>query len=132
MQAVFLRWMFAMALLVASYNPTPWNYFTWAHANYATATSLCVLLGLLLAVGYVIYLRATIRSIGLFGMVLVASIVGALVWVLQDYGILSLGNRNLRIWLWLLALSAVLGIGLSWSIVRRRLSGQADMDDVDE
>ena len=36
------------------------------------------------------------------------------------------------IWLGLIALSLVLGIGLSWSHVRRRLSGQADMDDVDE
>ena len=30
------------------------------------------------------------------------------------------------------ALSIVLGIGLSWSIVRRNLSGQVDMDDVEE
>lgn len=94
--------------------------------------SLCVLLGLLLAVGYIIYLRATLRSIGLFGMVLVAAIVGSLVWVLHDFGVLSLGSRDLRVWLGLFALSVVLGIGLSWSIVRRRLSGQADMDDVDE
>lgn len=132
MQAIFARWVFALVLLVASYNPTPWNYFTWAQANYQSAMSLCVLLGLLLAVGYIIYLRATLRSIGLFGMVLVAAIVGSLVWVLHDFGVLSLGSRHLRVWLGLFALSVVLGIGLSWSIVRRRLSGQADMDDVDE
>jgi hypothetical protein len=30
----------------------------------------------------------------------------------------------------ILALSLVMGIGLSWSLIRHRLSGQADMDDV--
>lgn len=132
MRAILLRWMFAFALLTASYNPTPWNYSAWAQANCQTATSLCVLFGLVLAVGYIIYLRATLRSIGLFGMVLVAAIVATLVWVLHDYGLLSLGSPDLRVWLGLLALSVVLGIGLSWSIVRRRLSGQADVDDVEE
>jgi hypothetical protein len=38
----------------------------------------------------------------------------------------------MNVWLALFALSFVLGIGLSWSHVRRALSGQADMDDVDQ
>jgi len=69
---------------------------------------------------------------GFFGMVLVAAIVGSLIWVLSDWGILRLGSSDLRIWLGLLGLSVVLGIGLSWSIVRRALSGQIDVDDLDE
>jgi hypothetical protein len=35
-------------------------------------------------------------------------------------------------WLSILLASLVLGIGLSWSILRRRISGQVDIDDVDE
>ena len=93
--------------------------------------SLMVLAGLLLLIGYIIYLRATLRSIGGFGMLLVLALVGALLWVLYDFGILSLDNTGLNVWLGLLALSLVLGVGLSWSHVRRALSGQADMDDVD-
>jgi hypothetical protein len=94
--------------------------------------SLMVLAGLLLLIGYIIYLRATLRSIGGFGMMLVLSLVGALLWVLYDFGVLSLDNTGLNVWLGLLALSLVLGVGLSWSHVRRALSGQADMDDVDQ
>jgi hypothetical protein len=93
--------------------------------------SLMVLAGLLLLIGYIIYLRATLRSIGGFGMLLVLALVGALLWVLYDFGVLSLDNTGLNVWLGLLALSLVLGVGLSWSHVRRALSGQADMDDVD-
>jgi ABC-type nickel/cobalt efflux system permease component RcnA len=100
--------------------------------NYATETPVTVLMGLILLIGYIIYTRATLRSIGGFGMFLILSVVAALVWVLYDWGILTLENRAVNTWLGVLALSFVLGIGLSWSLVRRQLSGQADMDDVDE
>ena len=93
---------------------------------------LVVLAGLILFVGYVIYLRATLRSIGPFGMLLVAAVVAALIWVLIDAGILTLEDPSITTWLGIFALSVVLGIGLSWSLVRRRLTGQADVDDVDE
>lgn len=127
-----LRWLFALGLVSATYNPTQWNYAVWARAAWSEQMPLVVLLGLMLLTGYIIYLRATLRSIGLFGMLLVAALVGAILWVLWDYGLLDLSNRNLATWLGILALSLVLGIGLSWSLVRRRLSGQADVDDVDE
>jgi len=65
-------------------------------------------------------------------MVLFLAIAVALIWVLVDYGFLHLDNPTQNLWLGLVALSLVLGIGLSWSHVRRRLSGQSDMDDVDE
>jgi hypothetical protein len=128
---MFLRWLFAFLLLAATYNPTQWNYVRWAAANYDTRLSIAVLLGLLLLIAYIIYTRATIRSIGGFGMTLVIALVASVLWVLHDLGLLSLDNQDENIWLGILALSAVLGIGLSWSHVRRHLSGQADMDDLD-
>ncbi len=127
-----LRWAFAFLLLAATFNPTEWNYVKWAEANYSAQMSLTVLFGLLLLVGYIIYLRATIRSIGAFGMGLVLALVAALLWVLYDWGWLQLENSTQNTWIGLFTLSVVLGIGLSWSHVRRKLSGQADMDDVDE
>jgi hypothetical protein len=55
-----------------------------------------------------------------------------MLWVLFDLGVLRLENPSFNVWLGLGALSLVLGIGLSWSHVRRALSGQSDVDDVDE
>lgn len=127
-----LRWLFAFVLLAATFNPTDWNYIRWAQANFAENLPIAVLLGLILVIGYIIYLRATLRSIGLFGMLLVLAVVSALIWVLVDWGVLSLANTTLTVWLGIFALSVVLGIGLSWSLVRRALSGQYDMDDVDD
>lgn len=129
---VFLRWVFAFVLLAVTYNPTDWNYVRWTLANYDNHLSLAVLLGLILLIGYIVYARATIRSIGGFGMLLVVAVVGALLWVLYDFGLLSLENDDINLWLGILALSIVLGVGLSWSHMRRALSGQSHMDYVDD
>ena len=131
MMGIFLRWLGAFVLLSATFNPTKWNFVRWAEANYATQMPLTLLLGLLLGVAYMIYVGATLRSIGAFGALLVCAIVGALIWVLIDYGILTLDNTSLNLWLGIFALSMVLGICLSWSILRQRLSGQASVDEID-
>ncbi|NNF24014.1 MAG: hypothetical protein HKN63_04325 [Rhodobacteraceae bacterium] len=128
----FFRWLIAFVLLSLTFNPTQFNYMRWAREGWNGQLPLVILAGLLLLTGYVIYLRATLRSIGAFGMLLVAAIFAAQIWVLYDIGLLSIENRSVNVWLGLLALSLVLGVGLSWSIIRRKLSGQLDVDDVEE
>ncbi|AXI42993.1 DUF6524 family protein [Sulfitobacter sp. SK011] len=127
-----MRWLCAFLLLAVTFNPTEYNYVNWVRDFGGMNMSIAVLLGLLLAIGYIIYLRATLRSIGGFGMLLVLAVVAAALWVLYDLGVLRLDNSSMNVWLALAALSFVLGIGLSWSHMRRALSGQADMDDVDQ
>ena len=128
---LLLRWLIAFLLLALTYNPTDYNFVVWAQSNYSEELPLTVLFGLLLMIGYVIYLRATLRSIGGFGMIVVLSVLAAVAWVLHDYNMLSLENGAANIWMAILALSIVLGIGLGWSIVRRMLTGQVDVDDVE-
>lgn len=127
-----LRWIAAFALLALTYNPTQWNFVRWAMSGWEDQTPLIALSGLLLLAGFVIYLRATFRSIGAPGMLLVLGIIAALIWVAYDQGWIDLQNPTVNTWIALVALATVLGVGLSWSLVRRRLSGQADVDDVDE
>ena len=128
----FLRWLFAFLLVSATFNPTKVNYVRWAREHFSDQLPLTVLLGLILVVAYVIYLRATIRSIGGFGIILVTAVVAALLWVLYDWGWLSVENPDLNLWIGIFAVSVVLGIGLSWSFARRAISGQYDVDDADE
>lgn len=127
-----VRWIFAFLLVALTYNPTDWNYSRWAAENWSEQMPLAVLFGLVLLVGWIIYLRATLRSIGPFGVLLVLALMAALGWVLYDQGWITLDNPSLNAWLAVIAASVVLGIGLTWSIIRRRLSGQVDIDDVDE
>lgn len=127
-----VRWLFAFGLIAATFNPTQWNYVKWASEHLSDELPLTVLFGLILFVAYVIFLRATLRSIGAFGMALVTAVFGALIWVLWDMGVLSFTNSSMNVWLGILALSLVLGIGISWSFVRRALTGQFDVDETDE
>lgn len=131
MAAILIRTLIAFALVSATFNPTPYNYVRFAQDYWVGQMPMIVLCGLLLLIGYIIYLRATLRSIGAFGMGLIAALLAALVWVLWDLGWLNLDNATVNTWIGILAISLVMGIGLSWSIIRRRISGQADVDDVD-
>jgi hypothetical protein len=126
-----LRWLGAFLLLAAIFNPTRWNYVTWASAAWTDQMPLVVFLGLILAVLAMVYLVSTMRSIGLLGALVIAAIFAAGLWVLTDWGLLGLSNAALNVWLTILVLSLILGVGMSWSILRQRLSGQQTTDEVD-
>ncbi len=129
---ILLRFAGAFALLAATYNPTQWNYIHWVNVNWPEQMPLAIFLGLLLAVGFLIFVMSTLRSIGALGVLMLAAILGAGLWVLIDWGVLSLDNPTLNTWLALVALALIMGIGLSWSIIRQKLSGQATVDEVQD
>ena len=128
---ILLRWLGAFLLLAAIFNPTPWNYLSWARSAWADQMPLIVFTGLILAVAAMVYVIATMRSIGILGALVIAAIFAAGLWVLTDWGLLGLQNSALNVWLGILALSLILGVGMSWSILRQRLSGQQTTDEVD-
>lgn len=129
---IFLRFLGAFVLLAATYNPTQWNYITWVDNNWPAQMPLAIFMGLILLVGFLIYIMSTMRAIGTLGVLLIAAILGAGLWVLIDWGVLSLQNANLNTWLGLVALAVIMGLGLSWSIIRQKLSGQATVDEVQD
>jgi hypothetical protein len=59
-------------------------------------------------------------------------VVAALVWWAFDVGWLESGDSQILTWVGIVFISLVLGAGMSWSHIRRRLSGQLDVDDHDE
>jgi hypothetical protein len=132
----FLRLLFALILVYSSYNPSGTSFYHWAkEALLAEPLAVTPPLGLsavVLLIGWTIYLRATFRSLGLFGLALAFAFFGIIVWWLIDSGLLGLENTEIVTYIALFILSAVLATGMSWSHIRRRLSGQADMDDIDE
>lgn len=90
-----------------------------------------MLAGVVLVILYVIYLRATWRSIGPIGLALAAAFFGAVIWVLIDTGMLTLTQPTFLTNVLLAVFATILAIGISWSHIRRRVSGQADVDDVE-
>lgn len=125
------RWLGAFGLTAAFLNPTQWNYVDWARANFSNQMPFVLLVGLILLLGLGLYVMATMRSIGLLGIVLIGAVLGLLVWLFIDWGWLGLGNSALNGWLAILGLSLIMGLGLSWSLIWQRASGQASVDEVD-
>ena len=88
--------------------------------------------GVILLIGWVILLAATQRSLGLLGLILGGSLLGGVVWLLVDVGVLNVDTYTSASWVGLICLAALLAVGLSWSHVWRRLTGQFEVDDGDD
>ncbi len=125
------RWIFAQVLVLATFNPTDISYARWVMEHGQDEMPLALFLGVVLLIGWVIFLRATLRSIGVFGILLIAALAGSLLWVLIDRGLLRVDDVGLLTWIGVIGVGLILGLGMSWSHVRRMLSGQLDVDDVD-
>ena len=127
----FLRLLAAMVLVFATYNPSGYSWFHWISNSTDRFDPLILFSGVVLLIGWVIYLRATARSLGVFGIILALAFVASLIWVLVDFGLLSISNPTFFHYIVLFVLSLVLATGMSWSHIRRRMTGQLDVDDVE-
>jgi hypothetical protein len=84
-----------------------------------------------LLIGWIVFFRATWRSLGPFGLILTSGFFGTLTWLLVDRGVVAAGSTQTILWIALVSLAGVLSIGMSWSHVRRRLAGQYDTDEIE-
>lgn len=126
-----LRLLAALVLVFATYNPSGYSWFHWISNATDRLDPLILFSGVVLLIGWVIYLRATARSLGIFGIILALAFVASLIWVLVDFGLLSLSNPTFFHYIVLFVLSMLLAIGMSWSHIRRKMTGQLDVDDVE-
>ncbi len=127
-----IRLVAAMFLVFASYNPSGYSWFHWISNAADRFDPVILFTGVVLTIGWVIYLRATARSLGMFGVILALAFVASLIWVMVDFGLLSLSNPIFFQYIVLFVLSLVLATGMSWSHIRRKMTGQLDVDDVEE
>ena len=120
-------------LVLATYNPSGWSFVHWLKQAFS-ASSLGpehFVVGVLVLIGWIILLTATQRSMGTLGLILGGALFGGVVWMLVDFGVLHIDSVSEFTWVILIILSLMLAIGLSWSHVWRRLTGQFDTDEDD-
>jgi hypothetical protein len=125
-----LRIAAALALVLLTFNPSGHSFAHWVAQDFPRLRPLQVIAGLLLLIGWITYVTATLRSLGLLGVSLMVALFAALVWLAVDSGWLHLAGGSALAWIAVLVTGLVLGVGMCWSFVRRRLSGQADVDEV--
>jgi hypothetical protein len=87
--------------------------------------------GIVLLIGWIMFLRATWNSLGPIGTALAAVFFGVLIWLFVEWGFFALDDTVVIQWVVLCVLTSVLAVGMSWSHVRRKLSGQYDTDEIE-
>jgi hypothetical protein len=126
-----LRLLTACVLVFSSYNPSGYSYYHWVSNNISSLSPWIALVGILLLIGWTIFLRATFRSLGPFGLLLAAAFMGVLIWMLIDWDWFQADSLTAVTYIILVVLCWILAIGVSWSHIRRRITGQFDVDEVD-
>ncbi len=127
----FLRLLLALIVVFATYNPEGISYYHWVYEDLANFTALKAFIGVILLIGWIILLRATFGSLGLIGVALAIAFFGLAIWLIIDVMGLSTDNQRVITYIIGIMIACVLSIGVSWSHVRRRLTGQIDTDSVD-
>jgi hypothetical protein len=126
------RFAFAFSLVCLTWNPSPVNFYRWAVNQWSEMTPIVVFVGLALLIGWVVFMRATARALGPIGIVLAVALAGSILWSIIYYNLIDPTNGTILAWVMLTLFAAILTAGMSWSHLRRRWSGQADVDDVDD
>lgn len=129
------RFVASLFLVLVSYNPTRYSYWDWlitaVNNEPSTLGPEHFVVGVVLMIGWVILLAATQRSLGVLGLMLGAMLLGGVVWLLVDIGWLNVASVTSATWVALVSIALLLAVGLSWSHVWRRLTGQFEVDDGD-
>ncbi|HEC13349.1 MAG TPA: hypothetical protein ENI80_08915 [Acidiferrobacteraceae bacterium] len=128
---LIVRLLAAFVLVLATYNPEGKSYYHWVSQNLDSPNAIMAFAGVALLIGWAIFIRATLRSLGVIGVALTVAFFGTLGWFLIEQDIISLNNIRVFTYIILIMVSLVIGIGMSWSFIRRRMTGQLDVDDVD-
>lgn len=130
---IVFRFIAAGLLVIATWNPTGLSFVHWvtAMAEEDALGPVHLFVGLLLLSGWIVFLAASFRSLGLLGLALVTALFGSFAWLIVDSGIVSQESEGAMTWIVLFCCAGVLSVGMSWSHIWRRLSGQLDVDDGD-
>ena len=117
------RFAASLGLVLATYNPTGHSYVQWVSANFPHLQPLQAVVGIGLAGLWLFFVHSTWRSLG-------TAFAAALIWLFTSWGWFSLSNQSALTWAILLVLSALLTLGLSWALIKAKLSGQSTVQEV--
>lgn len=128
-----IRLLGATGLVLATYNPSGYSYVAWIRDAWQDGSigPVHYFFAVVLLIGWIILLRATFNSLGILGLILGTALLATLVWMLVDFGLLKDASVTVYTWISLICISVLLALGLCWSHIWRRLTGQVDVDDFD-
>jgi hypothetical protein len=126
-----VRFVFAVVIVFLTYNPEGYSYYHWVTEDFSSFNVYKAFAGVLLLIGWAILIRATLGSLGMIGLSLAVAFFGLLIWLIIDVLGLTADSARAISYIVAIMIASVLSIGVSWSHVRRRISGQVDTDELD-
>ena len=121
-----LRIALALALVLVTFNPSGYSLVHWLTAAPVAVTPGKALAALALVIGWLVCLRTAFIAMGALGVLLGLTLFGTLVWFLVDRELLSLTGSGI-VWVGLVVVGLLLGVGLSWSLLRAKATGQIEV-----
>ena len=121
-----VRIVLALALVFITFNPTGYSVVHWVGTPPVAFTPGKALAVLALAIGWVVCLRTAFIALGKVGVLLGVALFSVLVWFLVDRDVLSLTGSAI-VWVGRVVVGVLLGIGLSWSLIRAKATGQIEV-----
>jgi hypothetical protein len=128
---VVWRVLFSLALVFLTFNPSGHSFFHWLMETFPSIQPVTAIAGIVLIAAWLFFVRSTFNAMGSLGIGLLVAFFAAVVWFMVKQGWLSIHNRAAMAWVVLTIVGIVLGIGMSWSLIRQRISGQTSVDRVD-
>lgn len=126
LNGTLVRVLLAVVLVLATFNPTGVSLFHWITAAPVAVTPGKALATLVLAIGWLVCLRTAFIALGAMGLLLGLTLFGVLVWFLVDREVMSLTGSAI-VWVGLVVVGVLLGVGLSWSLLRAKATGQIEV-----
>jgi hypothetical protein len=127
---IIVRWLMSMFVVFATFNPSGYSYVHWVLRDADQPWSLKVLAGLLLGSLATTFLLATVRALGLRGIVAASGLLAAATWAIIDLGLFRNLSHSAYLTIVLTLIASILALGLSWSNLSLRVTGQVDSNDV--
>jgi hypothetical protein len=125
------RLAFSVALVLVTFNPSGFSYFHWLSDGFPSIQPLEAIAGVALLGAWIFFVRSALAAMGGVGLAILIAFFAAVVWWIISLGWLDVGNRSALAWVVLVIAGLVLGIGMSWAHIRRKISGQASVDRID-
>lgn len=127
--SMLVRWLMIMGVITAIYNPSGRSFLHWAVQGTAPL-SLRLAVGSLLLAALAYCWRLSVRALGPIGVLMLAVLLAVAATALVDIGLVEPRGRAAVIAYLQAIVSTGLTIGVSWSALRTRISGQIDSDDI--
>lgn len=123
---VVTRIALSVLLVLVTFNPSGTSVLHWLATPPVVITPGKAVAALLLGMSWILCLRTAFIALGKWGLLLGTGFFATLVWLLIDRNWLSVDGSAI-VWVAEIIVGVLLGVGLSWALLRAKATGQIEV-----